>query len=117
MSIKKIIDMATENNPLAMKAAFEEEIEKRVSVAISEKFVKAAKNEEEEEDCPHCEGMGYHEDEDGNKEECPKCEGTGKLKAESDDDDDDDADEDKTDEAILTKAAQREKDAKKAAKK
>ena len=61
--------------------------------------------------------MGYHEDEDGNKEECPKCEGTGKLKAESDDDDDDDADEDKTDEAILTKAAQREKDAKKAAKK
>jgi acetyl-CoA carboxylase beta subunit len=117
MSIKKIIDMATENNPLAMKAAFEEEIEKRVSSAIAEKFVKAAKNEEEEKDCPHCEGMGYHEDEDGNKEECPKCEGTGKLKAESDDDDDDDEDEDQADEAILTKAAQREKDAKKAAKK
>jgi len=114
MSIENIIKKAQENDPMGLKAAFEEEMQTRIQTALEDKvddMHESVKNEEEEEDCPHCEGMGYHEDEDGNKEECPECNGTGKLKAESDDEE-----EDQTDEAILTKAARRRKAEKSAAK-
>lgn len=116
MSIENIIKKAQENDPMGLKAAFEEEMQTRIQTALEDKVAdmhESVKNEEEEEDCPHCEGMGYHEDEDGNKEECPECNGTGKLKAESDDDEE----EDQTDEAILTKAARRRKAEKSAARK
>jgi acetyl-CoA carboxylase beta subunit len=97
MSIKKIVEKAVANDPLGLKEAFEEEMQTRVAASIEEKYNKMAKNEEEEEgkECPHCEGVGYHIDEDDNKVECPHCEGTGRIKeGEHDDEDDDDDDDD-----------------------
>jgi len=113
MSIENIVKKAMENDPLALKAAFEEEMNSRLQSAIEAKYEQMTEGkkkvaEEEEEDCPHCEGMGYHEDENGDKIECPECDGTGKIKKEvkesvivegeheddEDDDDDDDHEED-----------------------
>jgi len=112
MSIENIVKKAMENDPLALKAAFEEEMNSRLQSAIEAKYEQMTEGKkkvaEEEEDCPHCEGMGYHEDENGDKIECPECDGTGKIKKEvkesvivegeheddEDDDDDDDHEED-----------------------
>jgi len=113
MSIENIVKKAMENDPLALKAAFEEEMNSRLQSAIEAKYEQMTEGkkkvvEDEEEDCPHCEGMGYHEDENGDKIECPECDGTGKIKKEvkesvivegeheddEDDDDDDDHEED-----------------------
>lgn len=129
MSINNIVEKAMQNDPLGMKEAFEAEISTRVETALEEKYKKMGQNKSEveedmdddgQEECSHCEGVGYHEDEDGNKIECPKCEGTGKVPAKgekSDDSDDDSDDEEEKDEAILTKAARRQAAEKKAAKK
>lgn len=138
MSIKDIITKSMANDPMGLKESLEAELTSRVSAALEEKVSKMSKpvTEEDMVDCPHCEGTGMHE-QDGEEVECPECEGTGKVAAESvqeakatkteeeedesdDEDDDDDEDEDEgkeKEEAILTKAARREKDAKKAAKK
>ena len=94
MSIEKIVEKAVSNDPVGLKEAFEEEMQSRLATSIEEKYTKMpkkTKNEEEEEgkECPHCEGAGYHEDEDGNKVECPECEGTGQIKETENDDDDD----------------------------
>ena len=113
MSVENIVKKAMENDPLAIKAAFEEEMTARLESAIEAKYEEMTEGkkkvaEEEEEDCPHCEGMGYHENADGEKEECPECGGTGKMKKEveesvdlsegehedEEDDDDDDHDDD-----------------------
>lgn len=139
MSIKDIITKSMANDPMGLKESLEAELTSRVTAALEEKVSKMSKpavTEEDMVDCPHCEGTGMHE-QDGEEVECPECEGTGKVAAESvqeakatkteeedesddEDDDDDDEDEDEgkeKEEAILTKAARREQDAKKAAKK
>lgn len=67
MSIETIIKEALAGNPVEMKEAFEEEIQKRVEAAVAEAYKKAAMKKEEDED---------DDDED------------------EDDDDDDDEDED-----------------------
>ena len=122
MSINNIVEKAMANDPLGMKEAFEAEISARVETALEEKYKKMGSNKDEveedmeddgQEECSHCEGVGYHEDEDGNKVECPKCEGTGKVPAKGAKSDDDG--EEEQDEAILTRAAHREKEAKKKA--
>ena len=73
MSLEKIAQMALENKPLEMKEAFEEEMQTRIQAALEEKYKKAmkAENGDEEED----------EDEDEDDED--------------EDEDDDDEDEDK----------------------
>lgn len=68
MSIETIIKEALAGNPVEMKEAFEEEIQKRVEAAVAEAYKKAAMKKEEDED---------DDDED-----------------EDEDDDDDDEDED-----------------------
>ena len=100
MSINKIIEKAMENDPLGLQEAFAEEMGERIQTALEEKYKKMTKNESDDdaEDCSHCEGVGYHEDEDGNKVDCTKCDGSGKVGGKSDDDDDDDDDDGDDDE-------------------
>lgn len=50
MSIETIIKEALAGNPVEMKEAFEEEIQKRVEAAIAEAYKKAAMKEEDDED-------------------------------------------------------------------
>lgn len=50
MSIETIIKEALAGNPVEMKEAFEEEIQKRVEAAVAEAYKKAAMKKEEDED-------------------------------------------------------------------
>jgi len=99
MSINKIIEKAMENDPMGLQEAFAEEMSERIQTALEEKYKKMNKNEasDDEPDCSHCEGVGYHEDEDGNKVDCSKCDGSGKSGKSHDDDDDDDDDDEELD--------------------
>lgn len=50
MSIKKIVQEAINENPLKLKAAFEEEIEGRISLALEAKMKKMKEMDDEDED-------------------------------------------------------------------
>ena len=65
MSIETIIKEALAGNPVEMKEAFEEEIQKRVEAAVAEAYKKAAmKKEEDEDDDDEVEDEDDDDDED-----------------------------------------------------
>lgn len=68
MSVEKIVAMATENNPLKLKEAFEEEVNARIARALEEKYKKMAK-ESEDEDEEDDEDEDEKEDEEDDEDE------------------------------------------------
>lgn len=70
MSIETIIKEALAGNPVEMKEAFEEEIQKRVEAAVAEAYKKAAmKKEEDEDDDDDDEDEDEDDDEDEDEDE------------------------------------------------
>ncbi len=56
------------------------EIQSKVIASLEEKYKSTVSEADDEKECPHCEGAGYHETEEGGeKEECSECEGSGMV--------------------------------------